>query len=280
MLPFGLFAALAIVGSPAFAAADADLDGDGWTIEDGDCDDDDDRVWPGAPELCATRDLDCDGVVTWDSGAWMPSSVAALEGTTLRLSVEPLCEGELRWTVPGLLYCEAAGLELECETQDDYHGVLSATLLGPDGQDVEVQSATFDVSNVAPLATPGTGWLADGVSVVHPGQDLASAIWVTDPGADTHQFALRDAPPGMTIASSGYLEWQPSRGELGDWAPTVVVTDDDGGQGSLTFPVAVEATSCGGCGSQGAALLWGLGGLAGLKRRRRPRSGAELVAEG
>ena len=45
------------------SATDADYDGDGYTIGDGDCDDCDDRVYPGATEESETDawDQDCDG---------------------------------------------------------------------------------------------------------------------------------------------------------------------------------------------------------------------------
>jgi len=41
-----------------------DADGDGWTVEDGDCDDSDPQTYPGATENCADgEDGDCDGLV-------------------------------------------------------------------------------------------------------------------------------------------------------------------------------------------------------------------------
>ena len=41
----------------------ADGDGDGFGICAGDCDDDDDTIYPGAPELCDGKDNDCNGII-------------------------------------------------------------------------------------------------------------------------------------------------------------------------------------------------------------------------
>jgi hypothetical protein len=40
-----------------------DNDGDGWCIEDGDCDDTDPNTYPGATEFCDGIDNNCDGVI-------------------------------------------------------------------------------------------------------------------------------------------------------------------------------------------------------------------------
>ena len=48
-------------------AIGSDLDGDGYTVIDGDCDDSDAAVNPGASEVCDTIDNDCDGTVDEDS---------------------------------------------------------------------------------------------------------------------------------------------------------------------------------------------------------------------
>jgi len=45
------------------SAASADLDGDGWSVADGDCDDNDASVHPEAPEQCDGVDNNCDGTV-------------------------------------------------------------------------------------------------------------------------------------------------------------------------------------------------------------------------
>ena len=43
--------------------APVDEDGDGWTVEDGDCDDADPDVHPGVDDVCDGLDNDCDGTV-------------------------------------------------------------------------------------------------------------------------------------------------------------------------------------------------------------------------
>ncbi len=45
------------------APVEEDLDGDGYTLDDGDCDDGDPSVYPGALEACDQKDNDCDGEV-------------------------------------------------------------------------------------------------------------------------------------------------------------------------------------------------------------------------
>lgn len=65
-----LFAALAVqvagccaTGTSAACSGDSDLDEDGWTVEEGDCDDQDSSIFPGAPELSNDgKDSNCDGV--------------------------------------------------------------------------------------------------------------------------------------------------------------------------------------------------------------------------
>jgi len=46
----------------------ADIDGDGWTVAAGDCEDHNLATWPGADEIPDGADNDCDGVV--DEGTW------------------------------------------------------------------------------------------------------------------------------------------------------------------------------------------------------------------
>ena len=51
------------MGLPALTCVDIDADGDGYTTSDGDCDDGDPAIHPGATETCNHRDDDCDGTV-------------------------------------------------------------------------------------------------------------------------------------------------------------------------------------------------------------------------
>ena len=47
--------------------SETDLDGDGYSVEEGDCDDTDERLNPGRSEVCDGRDNDCDGTADEDA---------------------------------------------------------------------------------------------------------------------------------------------------------------------------------------------------------------------
>ena len=53
-------------GSETFGDDNDDVDGDGWTAEDGDCDDRNASIYPGAEEICDGADSDCDGTIPDD----------------------------------------------------------------------------------------------------------------------------------------------------------------------------------------------------------------------
>ena len=72
----GSNAALGETGTPWWdEPAPADVDADGWTSVDGDCDDLDETVNPEADDACDGRDDDCDGEVdeAFDGDEWEPN---------------------------------------------------------------------------------------------------------------------------------------------------------------------------------------------------------------
>ena len=95
---------------------------DGWVVEDGDCDDDDDEIHPGAAETCNQRDDNCDGET--DEGVawlWYPDSDGDGFGDTDHEG-EPACEdppsGPRDWVQDNT----------DCDDDDDD--------IHPDGQEV------------------------------------------------------------------------------------------------------------------------------------------------
>ena len=67
------------VSKQASAVAE-DADGDGWTVEEGDCDDADPAVHPGATETCNGKDDDCDGEADGADAADARTWYADLDG--------------------------------------------------------------------------------------------------------------------------------------------------------------------------------------------------------
>ncbi len=164
---------VALAATPAFAddddALDLDLDGDSWSLADGDCDDL--RVWihPGAQEVCDGHDSDCDGEISTaldtgeqdaDDDGWR---VCAGDCNDERTDVHPLapelcdeldndCDGdrplsEQDLDLDGLAPCEGDCDDLEARTRpglsdapgregvdDNCDGVIDEGLL-PSGDD-------------------------------------------------------------------------------------------------------------------------------------------------
>lgn len=112
------------VPCPAEIAPDADLDGDGFSIDDGDCDDCDPRANPGAIDalvdgLDGVQDLDCDGqtpgFVACDEGLAIDdtdpmSAVRALDICKVAPAA-PATKKERTWGALGARWVSASGLE-------------------------------------------------------------------------------------------------------------------------------------------------------------------------
>jgi hypothetical protein len=89
---------------------ETDDDGDGWSLEAGDCDDTDSSIHPSAAEVCDGRDNDCDGAI--DDGSAAPTQWyvdADGDGYGLEMTAELACE------VPTSMYSGLAG---DCDDSD------------------------------------------------------------------------------------------------------------------------------------------------------------------
>src|SRR5262249_44815220 len=67
MLIWGSYPYTLLSGGRYFFGQHSDQDGDGVSLCDGDCDDTNASVYPGAPEMCNARDDNCNGVVDEDA---------------------------------------------------------------------------------------------------------------------------------------------------------------------------------------------------------------------
>jgi hypothetical protein len=118
-----------------------DEDGDGIESCAGDCDDQDDAVYPAAPETCDGRDNDCDGTIdddTVDTPSWYPdpdsdgygagTPVLACEAPPQHVSVAGDCDNDDSAYHPG-------AVEEDCADPNDYNcdGVTGFVDLDGDG---------------------------------------------------------------------------------------------------------------------------------------------------
>jgi len=98
-----LASAPALILVLGIAQCDTDNDLDGWTVADGDCNDNDDTVYPGAPELCDEIDHDCDGETM--AGAIGQSADCAAESCVELLEYYPGEDGYY-FVGSGEYYCD------------------------------------------------------------------------------------------------------------------------------------------------------------------------------
>ena len=122
-----------------------DLDGDGFSPADGDCDDDNRVTWPGAPELCDGQDNDCDGQID--------ATEADQDGDGHRICAGDCDDGDP--TVrPGALEVCDGGKDTDCDgVAQDY--------LDEDGDGWTLCAS--DCDDTEPLAHPTREEVCDGV---------------------------------------------------------------------------------------------------------------------
>jgi len=242
-----------------------DRDGDGYTPDDGDCDDDDWSVNPGANETCDGRDEDCDGLVDeveptvalelvleegWDGYYYAQCEQDACdEGRTVALTgeLDPGC-GEASWWFADAdnATCEVLETGVECQLWDQGEVTMGVTVDDPQGAVYLEEDFTVQIVNVAPMIVDyewgcgGYDWdeiESSGEVYVRPGAEVDQIIPGYDPGTDTITFVLGDAPPGMTLSEDGQLVWSVDTGHEGSWPLVITLADEDGG--STTYELTI-----------------------------------------
>jgi len=124
MIQFSLF--LFLLAIPLMAQSDCtdtDQDGDGWTIQDGDCDDSDAAIHPGATEICDLLDNDCDGVA--DDGIPGASAACATESCAELLELNPEAETGSYWLD---FFSDGNAVEVRCDMSTEGGGWTEITL--------------------------------------------------------------------------------------------------------------------------------------------------------
>jgi len=131
----------------------SDDDGDGLSEADGDCDDEDPAVFPGAEEVANGIDDDCDGLTDEDTDAWDADGdgYSAADGD---------CDESNPTVFPGSPYvcdgiedtdCDGRVDEYEADRDGDGHDLCGTATGVPDCDDGD------------PTVHPGAPWICDGI---------------------------------------------------------------------------------------------------------------------
>ncbi len=236
-----------VIGDPSAAQLDVlriggcpvapDADGDGVSVDDGDCNDADPSVYPGAPDLCDGIDNNCDGVVDEPGTASITHLASVSEGDeTLAWAGTDGCDPGLTWTWTDpsgpLASCTISGATLDCFTLDD--GDLSLHVVATDssGAVVDTLDDVLTINNVIPSMTLPS-FLRDGSLVMRVGDWWGGDIVGSDPGADPLTFSSSGGPDFFQVAPDGSVVIDVQ--DEGRWTITLSVEDGDGGVVSTEF---------------------------------------------
>lgn len=264
---------------------DADVDGDGYTPGDGDCDDTNPAAGPGQIEQCDGVDNDCDhyidGIVEELTIVAVPQDESNLgnpvEGTRLDLSTYDAVCGEMQrsvvWTFAGDRAADcipAEGPGAVCYLDDDGTLEVTASYQG-DGWEVEATTvlAVENLDPVVPAECP-SGCDACADYEVDVGDEVYGLVFATDVPADTVDCQITGGPPGLVFDEPCVAHWSAGCADRGDWDVLVHATDEDGGRSE--HPMHLRA-GCGSpldacCPSGGMSLMLLVGGGVALRRRR------------
>jgi hypothetical protein len=218
-----------------------DADGDGVTTEDGDCDDGDASVYPGAAELCDEVDHDCSGSPS-DLPVVIDLASAADEGSFIDGSIE-FCSLDGRnpdiTSTPDDTSCGGSGGALQCSVGGSDRMTLRVWMPGDEANAAEHVVA---ITNLPPtLAAPSAFFV--------PGEDNRVPLEVFDAGNDAVTCSLIDGPSWLAISSDCVASGSPSRKR--DWDVIVRLEDSDGGVTDAPLHVTSEEGGGGGCGGGG-----------------------------
>jgi hypothetical protein len=180
-----------------------DDDGDGWTENEGDCDDADATTYPGASEVCDGLDNDCDGLVNedwWDS--YEPSDSASSAYDLGEVDDGFLWAGD-SLTISGLTLHAATDEDwLTWDADDDWY----------DNVDIQISASAF---------------LSTGTTV------LELYLWTGS------SWSLEDSDSGSGRLAVSYVGDYFDTGE-DDWAVRIYTTTWPSGSCASSYELAID----------------------------------------
>jgi endonuclease I len=200
-----------------------DADGDGLTAADGDCDDSDPAIFPGAPERCNGLDDDCDGAphpeegdggdacAACDESGWWSEARAGETGDALRDRLAAALRGQV---------CTDYDVARDRLFQVDAEGGTATCAY---------TGRTFDVSAGVDydIVNPEHAWPRSDGALEEPEECDLHHLFVTDAAANTR----RSNHPFGVVSS---VEWSDGGSKLGDDASGLTVFEPrDGAKGDL-----------------------------------------------